>query len=201
MLFRSIKHYDFVTNITFFKGKFYAVGCDVDIYGEHQIQIFLVDVGPDPKLIPLRHHVPMIKDTYNSLVDLNGELLLLQWKREMVEEMRKRNVAVPFVTTYVDAWKLDFEEGIYSKFRHFNNHAINHAIFVGRNSPVVIDPRQFSGCTQNAIYFANTGYGHYWVPWNFIEIYNLVKNNSARYYAFKNLPSEYVAPIWLAPNP
>ncbi|KAF3338950.1 putative F-box protein [Carex littledalei] len=97
-----------ISDIIFSKGKFYAVG----FVSRHQLDIFIVDVGPESKLIPLQHDVPMIEYTYKSLVDLKGKLLLLQWKIDE-EEVALTKV---LVTTFVSIRKLDFEEGTYSEW-------------------------------------------------------------------------------------
>ncbi|XP_078150807.1 putative F-box protein At4g22170 [Carex rostrata] len=182
----AILPYAIVYSIIYFKGQFYAVG----FAGRYQLEIFIVDVGPDSKLIPLQHYVPMIDDTYRSksmLLDLNGELLLLQWKIDEEEVV---------VTTFVSIRKLDFEEGTYSECNHINN----HAFFIGQSSSLVIDSSQFSGYTQNAIYFTHEFSSDYRIGWKCIVNF-LVTQNSTRYYSFKNFVSGYGAPIWLAPNP
>ncbi|XP_078150811.1 F-box/kelch-repeat protein At1g57790-like [Carex rostrata] len=177
-----ICQYDVVLNdIIYFKGKFYAVG----YICSHKI--FVVDVGPNPKLIPLQHQVPMIGKTCKFfIIDLKGELLLLQRYKE--------ETMLPNATTNVVVHKLDFEEGIYSECKDINS----QAFFIGNNSPIVIDPIQLSGCTPNDIYFAHATYR---IGRNDLETYNIVTKCSAIYYPFNTLFSFDVAPTWLATNP
>ncbi|KAJ4801983.1 F-box family protein [Rhynchospora pubera] len=204
------KSYGAINDVIFFKGKFYAVGYVCSD------QIFVVDVGlgPDAELISLDHQVPMLPNTYKYLAEFKGELLVLQRQKESGRASgrasRRANDEWPcphMETTNIVVHKLDLdlEEKSCSECEHLDN----HALFVGNNSAVIIDPKRVpgSGCIKNSIYYTHTPSDIGRCCGNDLGIYDMVQKKMARYYSPEALFSSessftylFVFPTWLASN-
>jgi Protein of unknown function (DUF295)/F-box domain len=180
-------------DITYFKGKFYAI--DFITIGEVDINItHVINVGLDPKAIRLAPEIPMCDEfdfCKRYLVDFRGELLLLQMWNPYHKDGHR-------ITRTILVFKVDLEGGKYYQRHHLDG----YSLFLGTSSPLVVDPRQFPGCSENCIYFAadyNCNGKKYSRDDN--GIYDMVKGTVSPYYPPEIYHPQIVGPIWWTPQP
>ncbi|XP_078175210.1 F-box/kelch-repeat protein At1g57790-like [Carex rostrata] len=176
--------YATIDDIIFFKENFYAIGnlC------RHN-EIYVVNVGPDPKIKRVGPKVP-VHDSFSYLVDYMGPLLVVQrWRKEL-----KRGL---IMTKKVIVKTIDLEEENYHEYKPMDG----HAVFMGANSCVTVDASKYDRCKMNALYLTDMPL-YYTEEFGCkdLQIYNMDQRSFSRYYSFKPYIPFVASPIWFIPN-
>ncbi|KAJ4797236.1 F-box family protein [Rhynchospora pubera] len=186
---KFIDGYWYIDDVLFSNGKLYTITS----MGDSRLNV--VDDWSAPKLTQVKVTIPTIFDVmcFSYLVDIRGELLLVQRYREY-------NVVEQHHTTIdVQVRKIDVDGGVSVACKHIEG----YAIFLGNSLPVVVDPSKFPSCRKNTIYFTDISftlnapkYGRddFW-------IYDMNTCRLSRYYPCNIFIPPVAAPIWFNPNP
>ncbi|KAJ1687879.1 hypothetical protein LUZ63_019269 [Rhynchospora breviuscula] len=181
----------YMDDVLFSDGKLYAVTSLPDNI------LCVVDDWSDPKLTEVNISIPKDPDIIcvSYLVDLRGELLLVQRFREcnMADEQHHTTI------DNIQVQKIDVDEEVSVTCKHIEG----YAFFLGVNLPVIIDPRKFPSCRKNAIYLTDTSYAQNAEKYgrDDLWIYDMDTCTLSRYYPPHIYIPDVAAPIWFNPNP
>ncbi|XP_078153188.1 F-box protein At4g35733-like [Carex rostrata] len=171
-----------IKDAVFFQGRLYVIYAMGFIY--------TIEVGPNPTAtIVGPMDSPLTGVHY--LVDFMDELLLVQRNLKQIGDMH-------FVAKNFDVHKVDLESKKLSPCTDLGD----YAFFLGANSPVVVDSRQFQGCKRSSIYFTDMmikisshKYGR-----DDLGVYDMKEDTTEPYYPPKIFQPFNQPPIWLTPN-
>ncbi|KAJ4809315.1 F-box family protein [Rhynchospora pubera] len=183
-------YYSNMEDVLFSNGKLYA-------FTSLQDQgLCVVDDWSDPKITQLSISIPLECDDNVAccpyLVDVKGELLLVQRYRSYNKEKKLRT------TVDIQVHKIDIGREVSSICKHTKG----CTIFLGKSSPVVVDPSISHSDRKNAIYFTDvccalSASKHERVD---LGIYDMNTRMFSRYDP-PHIDTPDAVPIWFNPNP
>ncbi|KAL4600936.1 hypothetical protein ACB092_11G235900 [Castanea dentata] len=188
-------------DITFYKGKFYAVNNHGDV--------LICHIEDD---IAFTEHIAIYKETedyiHKYLVELSGDLLLVsriqggthyQDNEFIKDESKDENL---YVTLGFTVLKLECSTEVKNKneYKWVNVDSLgDQALFVGGNSSVSLSASSFNGCKANCIYFTDDNFDFFLATLNGggynMGVFSMEDGNIKQHYREEFL-SYFAPPVW-----
>ncbi|KAJ4769893.1 F-box family protein [Rhynchospora pubera] len=172
-------------DVVCFKGNFYVISSMNELY--------VVDFEPVPKLIEVGPPIGKEgrpRQTY--LLDFDGYMLLIERFCRLAEHELSVTVRFNVIEPNLE------EDRLYEWFG-----VDDCAVFLGRNSSILVESSHLPMCRKNSIYFTHLTESYYGDEFGCYDlgIFNMTDETIDTFYSTEVFPPLVGSPVWLTPNP